>query len=60
MILVQPCGALKLVSSSDVIMDIVNRRKGIIVGSDQEGDDAVVLAHVSIYPTLWLGLVVFA
>lgn len=24
-----------------------NRRKGIIIGSDQDGDDAVVLAHVS-------------
>lgn len=26
---------------------VFNRRKGIIVGSDQDGDDAVVLAHVS-------------
>ncbi|XP_024360562.2 elongation factor G-1, mitochondrial isoform X2 [Physcomitrium patens] len=28
------------------IIGDINRRKGIIVGSDQEGDDAVVLAHV--------------
>jgi len=28
------------------IIGDINRRKGIIIGSDQDGDDAVVLAHV--------------
>jgi elongation factor G len=28
------------------IIGDINRRKGIIVGSDQDGDDAVVQAHV--------------
>lgn len=25
----------------------MNRRKGVIVGNDQEGDDSVITAHVS-------------
>lgn len=25
----------------------VNRRKGVIVGSEEHGDDAVIIAHVS-------------
>lgn len=30
---------------------VAGRRKGIIVGSDQDGDDAVVLSHVIILPS---------
>lgn len=33
--------------------DSIGRRKGIIVGSDQDGDDAVVQAHVSTTLSCW-------
>jgi elongation factor G len=35
------------------IIGDINRRKGIIVGSDQDGDDAVVQAHVSTTLSCW-------
>lgn len=33
----------------DVLFLLVNnRRKGVIIGNDQDGDDSVIVAHVSI------------
>ena len=32
----------------DVLFLLINRRKGVIIGNDQDGDDSVIVAHVSI------------
>lgn len=37
---------LQTILSIFLLFGVVNRRKGIIVGNDQEGDDTVVVCHV--------------